>query len=299
MRVRRVVVSITQERTVTKRIHSQIEESKTNESIYTFSYPETEISFKVSQTDTNSPDNCFVKISGVSTNTYSVFDTEKNKKYNGTQRVDVFYGYDDDLSLVFSGTIDRVTYAFENGAQSIMMLITKNSRKFNKMIKSVSMSGSQTLKSAVDEICKTHGYTAKYGAGNFESIGVGKVCITGTIKDGLKSILPSGYDYYCKEDEVFVYSLENTKVTREIVFHSKNGLLAFPTEDSNQKATTIKTILVPNIESGMVIKIPVDDVWYSFDDTGVYKEYVVKNYSSSFGNGIGVSEFECEGGTRV
>lgn len=286
MKIRRVVVNIYQDG------------KQGGEYTYTFSYPETNISFKVSQTDSEAPDNCFVKIDGVSRETYGIFNTEANKKYSGVQRVEVYYGYDENLSLVFSGTIDRVSYLFNGGSQTLMMLVTKNTRKYNNNIKSISMSGNQTIKSAVDTICKTFDYQVSYGEGDFESISAGKVCSTGNIRKALSECLPDGFGFYANETTIFVYH-KDRRVPNEATFWPQNGLLAFPTEDSKGEATTIKTTLVPNVESGMVIKIPVDEYWYSFIDTGVYKSYVVNSYSSEFQNGIGTTTFECEGGLEI
>ncbi|MGL5803121.1 MAG: hypothetical protein ACRCX7_11105 [Cetobacterium sp.] len=265
---------------------------------YTFNYPDSNIMFKVSQTDSENPDNCFIKISGIDKRTYSIFNTEKNSQYTGTQRVEVYYGYDSDLSLAFSGTIDRAVYTFDGGSQTLMLLVTKNTRKFANMIKSVSLSGKQTISDAVSNICREFGYKYKFGEGDFSSVSIGRFCATTTFSDAMKSVLPKDYGFYTKENEVFIYHKDKS-VPNEIVVWSQNGLLAYPTEDSKQETTTIKTILMPNIESGMKIKVPIDEYWFSPVDTGTYKTYIVNNYNSVFQNGIGTTEFECEGGLGV
>lgn len=286
MKTRRVIVNVYQDG------------KSGGEYSYTFSYPEANITFRVAQTDSEAPDNCFVKIDGVDKKTYAIFDNAKNKEYTGVQRVEVYYGYDEDLSLVFSGTVDRVMYLFNGGSQTLMMNVTKNSRKFSNMVKPISLSGVQTIRTAVDNICRQFEYTAKYGEGDFDSISIGRYCSTTTFKNAIKSVLPADFGFYTKEKEVFIYHKDKS-VPNEIKIWSENGLLAYPTEDSKQEKTTIKTILIPNIESGMKIKIPIDDIWFSPVDTGTYKTYVVENYSSSFQGGIGVTEFECEGGLGI
>lgn len=292
MKIRRVVVKIFQEQT--KRIHSQIDEVK--ETAYTFSYPETKMDFMVSQTETDQPDGCFVKIYGVSKETYALFSSVKNKKIDDTQKIEVHYGYDSELSLVFSGTIDRATYSFSDGAQILTLLISKNARKFVNVKKPISTNESQTIKSALEIIGKEYGYTVRFGSGDtFGSVSIGRFCHTGTVKSALKSVLPAEYGYYINENEIYVYHKDNS-TPREITIWSQNGLLAYPTEDSKQEKTTIKTILIPNVESGMKINIPVDDIWFSPINTGKYRTYVVGNYVSSFQGGIGTTEFECEGG---
>lgn len=287
MKVRRVIVTISQAGKSGK------------DSIYTFSYPETRIEFTVSQNDKERPDNCLVKIFGISKETYAIFDAKKNAGYVDNQRVEVYYGYDSDLQLVFSGTIDRVIYQFDSGAQTLTMLVTKNTRKFAMMKKTVSMNGEQTIKSAALQIGKTYGYDIKFSdSGNFDSVSIGRVSVTGSFEKAMKSILPKDYGFYTNETGCFIYHKDKS-VAREITVWMQNGLLNYPTEDSKQESTTIRTILIPSVESGMKINIPIDEYWFSPVDTGKYKTYVVKNYSSTFRNGIGTTEFECEGGLNI
>ena len=286
MKIRRVVVNIYQD------------QKSGDQYSFTFNYPDTNIMFRVSQTDSEAPDNCFIKIHGIDKKTYTVFNSEKNKEYIGTQRVEVYYGYDDDISLAFSGTIDRVIYTFDGGSQTLMMLVTKNKRKFSNMTRAVSLSGKQTIKSAVENICREFGYLPTFGDGDFASISVGRVCATTTFDSAIRGVLPKDFGFYTKENEIFVYHKDKS-VPREVTVWPQNGLLAYPTEDSKQEKTTIKTILMPNIESGMKINIPVDEYWYADTNTGTYKTYIVDNYVSVFQNGIGTTEFECQGGLGV
>lgn len=286
MKIRRVLVNIYQD------------QKSGEQYTYIFKYPETNIMFRVAQVESEAPDNCFVKISGIDKQTYAIFNAEKNKQYTGTQRVEVYYGYDDELSLVFEGTIDRVVYTFDGGSQTLMMMITKNSRKFSNMVKPVSISGKQSIRDAVVNICREFGYVPGFGEGEYDTISAGRYCATGTFDSAMRSVLTKDYGFYTKENEVFIYHKDKS-VAREVTVWSENGLLAYPTEDSKQEKTTIKTALMPNIESGMKINVPIDDVWFSPYDTGTYKTYVVENYVSVFQNGIGTTEFECQGGLGV
>lgn len=282
MKIRRAVVNITQDK------------SSGGNIIYTFSYPEVKLDFKVSQTDTEQPDNCLVRIYGVDRKTHNIFNIEKNKGYIDTQRVEVFYGYDEDLELVFSGTIDRVIYSFDNGAQVLTLLITKNTRRFLNMKRSISMLEPQTIASAVNYTCYTFGYKPILADDDkLSSISVGRVCATGTLYDVLREILPDGYDFYIGEDTVYVYG-EDKSISSSVTLYSQNGLLSFPTSDTKEEKTSIKCVLLPGVESGMQIKIPIDEDWYTFEDTGTYKTFIVRNYSSVFQNGIGVTELECD-----
>ncbi|MGL5049650.1 MAG: hypothetical protein ACRC6E_03345 [Fusobacteriaceae bacterium] len=273
--------------------------AKTKEAVYTFFYPEARIEFMISQTDTEQPDNCSVKIFGVSKETFSLFDNVRGKKYNDVQRVEIYYGYDGELSLVFSGVVSRAIYQFANGSQIMTILLSKNNRQFTNMIKAISMKSKQTMKTAINTIAKEYGYSVTYGNdGDFESLSIGRFCYTGSVRSALKHVLPKGYSYYINESAIHVYHVDKS-VANEMKIWNESGLLEYPTEDSKQEKTTIKTILIPMVESGMKIKIPIDDVWFSDTDTGKYKTYVVKNYVSSFANGIGTTEFECEGGLNL
>lgn len=286
MRVRRVVVNIYQDGS--SGVNSQ----------YTFNYPDCKLAFNVTQKETDSPSNCTIRVSGISKETYAIFNTQKNSGYIGVQRVEVYYGYDSELSLVFSGTIDRVMYVFNNGSQDLLMNVTKNARKFHNEVRTIALSGKQSIKSAVLAICKQFEYTARFGEGDFEAIEIGRVGDTTTFENALKSVLPKDYGYYVNEKEIFVYHKDKSTPNLMTVW-PQNGMLAYPTEDSKGESTTIKTILIPTAEAGMKIKVPIDNIWFSDIDTGKYKEYVVKHFSSSFSNGIGTTEFQCEGGLGV
>ena len=283
MKTRRVIVSIMQSGRTDKNAQVQ------------FMYPDTNITFRVVSDSEEEPASCLITISGVSRDTYMIFDTEQNKKYFGTQRVEVKYGYDDEMSLVFTGTVDRAIYSFDNGKQTLTLLVTRNKRKFNKQIKSISVVGKQSLKSVLGIIAKEYGYKLTFGKGDFDSISAGRCAFTGTIRDILKEVLPKDYGYYITETDLYVYYVDKS-VPSEMTIWYENGLLAYPTEDSKHENTTIEMILIPNMEVGMKIRIPVMNGWYAQTDTGSYKTYVVKNFSSDFMNGLGKTHVTCEGG---
>lgn len=286
MKTRRVIVKILQTGKGTTDYYS------------TFSYPETAMTFKVDARQDDDPVSCTVRIMGVSKNTYGYFSTTNKDKYFSSQKIEVYYGYDDDMSLVFTGGIERAMYAFENGAQTLIIMATRNKRAFGNMVKPISISGKQSLKQALDIIAEQYGYTIKYGDKVFESISSGRFCFTGTIREALKSILPKWYGYHVYDKEVYVYHIDKS-VPNEITLWFENGLLNYPTEDTKQENTTIRSTLLPSVEFGTKINIPVDDIWFADYDTGTYKTFVVKTFESSFENGIGVTTMECEGGVGL
>ncbi|MGL6098309.1 MAG: hypothetical protein ACRC0G_01660 [Fusobacteriaceae bacterium] len=283
MKTRRVVVVIKQN------------DSKDGEYELTFSYPETNIGFNVSQTENEKPEKCVITVSGVSHETYMIFDSKANRSYQKNQRADVYFGYDSDLSLVFSGTIDRVRYEFANGDQKMHFAVSRNMRKFNKQIKNVSLSGKKTLREALEAICSEYGYKAIMKDESFNFIEIGRYSDSTTIEQAIKQVLPTDFGNYTSEDEIFFYHKDKS-VPHEIILYGENGLLTYPVEDSSGEATTIKSVLLPFCKAGMKVKVPIDELWFSNLDTGTYKEYVVKNFSSSFSNGEGVTNMECAGG---
>ncbi|MGL6100846.1 MAG: hypothetical protein ACRC0G_14655 [Fusobacteriaceae bacterium] len=284
MKTRKVVVLIKQ---------SNTKESKDYE--FKFSYPECRLSFNCSQTDKEEAEKCAISVSGISRDTYMMFDSKANSGYLKNQRAEVYYGYDDDLSLVFSGVVERVRYDFADGAQNMIVGITKNNRKFNEAVKNVSLTGKMTLREAIENICMQYGY--KYVADNtmFDSFEIGRYSDTTTLREALRQIIPSSFGYYIREDEIFFFHKDKS-IPKEIVIYGESGLITYPVEDSSGKHTTIKTVLLPFCEVGLKVKIPVDEKWFSKEDTGNYRTFVVKSYSTNFSNGLGTTEMECEGG---
>ncbi|MGL5051239.1 MAG: hypothetical protein ACRC6E_11550, partial [Fusobacteriaceae bacterium] len=162
MKIRRVIVKVYQSEIENQKVekvgNTTTTTTNVKEAIYQFLYPETRLDFTVMQTDKENPDGCFVKIYGVSRDTYSLFDNVRTKKYTNVQKVEIYYGYDDDLSLAFTGSIDRVIYEFANGEQVLTLLLSKNARKFTNASKSISMKEKQTIKSAMSAIAKEYEY---------------------------------------------------------------------------------------------------------------------------------------------
>lgn len=257
-----------------------------------FSYPQCQLEFKVSQTENSKPANCYIQVDGVSTETYAIFDKEKNKGYTENQTVEVYYGYDDDMELVFEGTIDRVIYKFNGGSQSLMMTVSNNARKFSSEIKPISLNGKQTIKSSVESICGQYGYKPTFGDGDFSFTWFGRYGNVGTFEETIQQVLPANFTYTIRGDEIY-FSERGKENPKELVLHTQNGLLEYPTEDSKGKANQIKSILLPEIEVGHVINVPIDEYWFAKTNTGIYRRYTVDHYTHEFKNGLGVTSMEC------
>lgn len=270
--------------------------------IYTFKYPEYNISFRINQTDSDKTDSASVAIAGIDKSTYGVFRMPNKSDYDNGHMVEIYHGYDDYLELVYRGKASSVDYDFSDGQQVLAFVLGQENRKFNTMAKPVSTSGSITLKELCGLITKT--YTTDSGAQYMialapdvpNNLSVGKIGGTMPLSEFLNTSLPEEYGYYIKIDKIFIYSKKGQNSGGdEYVMFSQNGLLRYPiqsTRDKDKNEFNITTILIPQIKCGDVIKIPVDEYWYSKFDTGNYKRFVVKGYNSSF-NEIGQTELRC------
>lgn len=259
---------------------------------YTYKFPDTRIDFKISQVDTDAPDACFVKIYGVSRETYGVFKPTGKGEYDKNYRVDITYGYDNDNEVVYSGTVTRVTYAFEYGAQVMTILLSHDFEKFSKVDKTVSTNEKTTIGEAMSILGEKYGYRVTFADDVNTSVVVGRISYTGALRESISGVLPSKYKYYIDEHKIHVF-YKKKYIQREITLCMDNGLLSFPTEDTDQEKFRIKSILIPFVESGMIVKVPIDDNWYSLVDTKRYRSFVVGNYTSTFSNNLGTTEMEC------
>ncbi|MGL5717663.1 MAG: hypothetical protein ACRCX2_31920 [Paraclostridium sp.] len=260
--------------------------------IYTFRHPDSRIDFQVRQIDSEEPDSGYIKIYGVSRETYSIFKIPEKSDYTNGHTVDVYYGYDYNDVLVYSGKVTRVIYDFSSGDQTLTLLIDKDTKKANNMVKSISTDGKVSLGQAFTIFRDEYGYDFLYENSISTSISVGRISLTGSITDAMKSILSKDYSYYIDDKKIYVYN-KSKATTKEVMMFPGNGLLEYPSEDTKNEKFRIKTTLIPEVESGMVVKIPVDKYWYSNKDTGNYRKFTVGNYTSSFSKGLGTTELEC------
>jgi len=260
---------------------------------YRFSYPETKIDFKISSTEKKDPSACLFKIYGVSKDTYSLFKPSKTGDYENTQYVYIYHGYDDNQDLVYSGILNRVIYAFDNGSQTITGLLGQDSNKVVNQSKSISLSRKTTLSEVLDLIGNKYGYYIKKGEGIEDSMVGSRFTYVGDVIGCLDALLPKEYSYTIKINNIYVYKTSMSFFT-EITLYPENGLLSFPTEDSKGEKVAIKSILIPKIDTGFIVKIPIDGDFYSKTDTGKYRKFSVLKYSTAFTSGKGITEMECE-----
>lgn len=296
MRVRRVAV----------KIYKNVDSTK---EIYTFRYPEANIAFKINQIDSKRPDACIVKIEGVDKKTYSIFKLPEAKDYNDKYVLEIYHGFDSNLNLVYTGTISRVIYSFNGGKQVLSMVADKNMTKFTKNVLAISLSGENTLLSALKHIATKFGYSLSVSDKVNTQETIKRFAITGSCENCLDALINTKHKYSVDDKNIKVYdsisdnkfisytegasSPIESKKRSEYTAHVNNGLISYPSDDTEDDKYNIKTILLPEIKTGDVIKIPVDKYWYSDFDTGNYRNFIVNKFNSVFLNGLGTTEMEC------
>ncbi len=294
MKVRRVKVLIKKE-TDLKNVAGE-----TKYGIYEFNYPETSIEFRVNYSEEDTPSSSLVKIYGADRNTFSLLKTPQKGDYSKVQYVEIYYGYDDNLELVYRGVVNRTMYAFENGNQTLTFLIDHNTNKFFNLAKTISFADKTSLGEALNIVKSKYEYNV-YASGEInKGISIGRFSFVGTVGDCLKEFLPKDYGYKIDVNDIYVYKKSKEKARyydstlTDIVLSMDSGLLSYPTFDSNEEKVSIKSTLLPSVEAGVTIKVPVDEVWFIPEDKGMYRSFSVLKYNTSFQNGLGTTEMECE-----
>lgn len=280
----------------------QLSTDKKTQSIvsYTFFYPQTKIDFHISKLDKARPDQCFIKLYGVSKDTYGILRDTSNRGFSEIQKVELLMGFDGSNNVIYSGSVSRSEYSFESGSQTLTIFIDQNNAKYSFMNKAISIANPTTLDVAMTSLSREYDYTVTYGKGIVaSSLYVGRTCITGSVKTALAAILPKGYSYYINISNVHIYK-DVVERGAEIILTQNTGLLSFPKkqikyskEGQQEVKYMIQSNIIPYIESGAIIQIPMGDTWYSMIDTGRYNKFVVGEYVTNFNNHLGMTEMEC------
>lgn len=266
--------------------------------LYTFTYPECHFEFKISQIESNSPNTCYLKIYGVSQDTYKLFETKQFATMSQQQMVEIYCGYDGDEELVYSGTISRVRYHFDFGSQYMEILLDQNIKKAKEQKHSLCIQRNTTLYEALNIVCKRFGYKLICNnQGDFEAINILPVTLEGNIRDCLSMLLNKKMSYYIDMNNIIIYS-SNKQIKKEYKLLFENGLIGYPTLDTGKldegEKYTIKHKLIPSLRVGSVINIPVgDDGLFSSVDTGKYVKYKVEEFVSTFSTSKDMTEMEC------
>lgn len=266
---------------------------------YTFSFPDCYLEFKISDIEKESPNACYIKIYGISKDTYKLFDDKKFAKFYAKQNAEIYVGYDGTEELVYSGTVSRVKYNFNFGEQSMEILLDKNSKKFKDIIKSTCLRTPMSLFDAVSIICAKYGYKLLCPEMPlFKSILIKPTTVEGSLQDCLKSIVGNSGSYYVDTDTIILYS-KFKEVTSIYNLTFENGLISLPSLDTKKEnddeVYRIKSTLIPSMKVGAIIGVPIDSTGdYTSDFTGMFEYFVVREYVSTFSSNSMTTEMECE-----
>lgn len=274
--------------------------------IYTFTFPECFFEFNISQIESDSPNSCYLKIYGVSRDTYKIFEEAKFKKYNKEQICEIYYGYDRDEEVVYRGTISRVSYRFNFGEQYIEFILDQNMKKFHTQRHSLCIQRQSTVYEAINIVCKEFGYKFEcINRDELSSMTLAPVTIEGNFRQCIECLLNKNSSFYIDNATLITFGktnkiIENADKTAKRIYTLTvdNGLKAYPLMDTGKTddVDTYKIVnkLLPGISPGDIIKIPIsDDGLFSPIDTGKYEEYIVQEFVSKFSSSQDSTEMEC------
>lgn len=288
-------------RTATLRIFGfeSLEKQQAEEAIvFSFTFPETYMEFRISDIDNDSPNACYVKIYGISKETYKMFENKKFEKFKEGQKCDIYLGYDRDEELLWNGVVSRVKYEFSFGQQYMEILLTQNMSKFHIQRHSICIQRETNTYEALGILCEQFGYRFEcQNIEDFQNITLRPITLEGNFKECLKDLLNNKMGYYVDNDTLITYST-NKYIKKEYILLFNNGLIAYPTLDTGKidegDFYVIKHKAIPSMRKGARVKIPIDEHGdYSVDDTGKYVTFEVEEYLTSFGETADSTEMKC------
>jgi len=281
------------------------QDSKTE--VYSFKYPDASMSFKINQIDSSRPDSCMVQIDGVSRATYGIFKLPDKSEYNNKYIIEIYHGINNNNELLYTGDISRVIYSFNAGKQTLKIIADKNIDKFTKNVLPISISGENKLIDILKYITGQFEYSLYVSEDVNTQEPVTRFGMTGSCEECLQSLLQKKYKYYVDSNAIYVYKDSKTEVYKayigssvlnsntkvSYIVHTNNGLLQYPSDDTEDNKYNLRTVILANIKVGDKILVPIDKYWYADYDTGNYKTFIVEKYNSVFQNGFGTTEMEC------
>lgn len=302
-------MSVFKQRTATVRIYGieDFDKNGTDElAIYSFTFPECFIEFTVSQIETDAPNSCYLKIFGISKDTYKIFEEGKFKKYNKQQICEIYCGYDRNEELLYRGNITRVLYNFNLGEQYIEFILDQNMKKYKTQRHSICIQRQTNVYEALNIVCKKFGYILECRNEDvLKSLSIAPITLEGNVEKCLGSILNKKASYYVDANKIITFGVDkgvilNKDATPRRIYTllCNNGLRSYPVLDTNKTDTEdrykITNKILPGISAGDVVKIPIsEDGLFSDIDTGKYVEYIVQEFTSRFTNNQDSTEMEC------
>lgn len=286
------------QRTATIKLFGMDDDGSNKPAIFSFTFPETYLEFRIVDIEQESPNSCYVKIYGISESTYRLFEEKKFQQFKKTQKCDIYLGYDRDEELVWSGVVSRVRYEFSFGKQYMEILLTQGIQKFNIQRHSICIQKQTNIYDALQTLCNTFGYTHECLNENaFKSISIKPTTLEGNMKKCLDDLLNKDMHYYIDNETLITYTFDGyIKKDYKLLFN--NGLVAYPSLDTGKLDEgdfyTIMHKVIPSIRKGAKVKIPItQEGRYSSIDTGTYAEFEVLEYVTSFSTNQDSTEMKC------
>ena len=288
-------------RTCTLKIYQpedSYDKSRNTLALYSFRFPECYMEFKISQIDSDAPNNCYVKLFGISTDTYKIFEDSRFKKFGTKQIVEISIGYDREEEIIYSGTLSRVRYNFNYGQQVMELLLNQDIEKYKIQRHSFCISRETSVYEALQTICSMYGYSLEcLDKDVFKNVRLKPTTLEGSFENCLNTILNKNMYYNIDESKLTVYS--TTKPSgMEYKLGFNSGLISYPTLDTGKiddgDYYTIKHKIIPSLKLNSTILIPIDKYGlFSPIDTGVYERFVVEQFVSTFSPTQDVVDIEC------
>jgi hypothetical protein len=267
--------------------------SSSSTTLYTFYFPDTHIEFKISSVSSEKTNGCSVKIFGVSRETTALFDYDKIKSFGLLQNVEILTGVNGVNRLIYTGTINKVRYKFNNRNPYMELILDQNLKKFSIQEINEVFKGEIKATEAVRRICDLAGF--KFDSSNlnvFEDFIVSNLTVKGTFEECLRQIIGSKLNFYLLDDTIKLYGSDK-KGRVEFFLNFDNGLQLYP-EQEDDETYSIQSKLLPGIESGSVIRIPIDKYGRVTDfSSEYYLNLVVDKYEHFFNEMTDATKLEC------
>lgn len=257
--------------------------------VFTFTYPETFMYFKISGVDNEAPNSCYIRIYGISKDTYTKFENQNFKQFNITQKCDIYIGYDKEEELVWNGVVSRVKYDFNFGQQYIEILLTQSTSKFHIQKHSICIQKETNVYEAIGILCDNFGYKFQcQNIDDFQNLTLKPTTLEGNFRQCLADLLNGKMAYYVDNDTLITYSTDSY-IRKEYILLFDNGLVTYPILDTGKldegDVYTITHKVIPSMRAGARIKIPVDIQGnYAPINTGQYVTFEVDEFITEFSN---------------
>lgn len=266
---------------------------------FQFTYPETNIEFKVTQGAGGKPHICIIQIYGISRETYNQIEVNRTladeigfvEKRIGK----IYYGYDNELEEVFYGNISKTTYEVKAGESIMTIQLDHQLDVFEKQVKALSTEFELNLGSFLNIVEGVFTNFTFFIESNVDrNLKIPKISKVSSIEDILKEVLPSNIGYNIYKSVINIYNIGERSAGIVVDISEDRGLINKPKLTSMQKTVDIRTVLIPEIREGVYVVIPYElgsEMFYNDDGETVLE--VLSDWSSEFSRGIGYTKAKC------